>query len=58
MSKPITAWTTNPTKNIDAIEYSDATVEYSDANTSYVSLTVGENQLNKPQTEWAESPSA
>jgi hypothetical protein len=47
-----TAWVTNPTKDVDAVQYSSASVLYSDAGTYYVSSTVGQNDQNKPNTSW------
>ena len=55
--KTPTAWISNPTKNVNVTEYDDATVTYDQATQCYDSPTVGENELNKPQTAWIESPS-
>ena len=55
--KTPTEWITNPTKNVNVTAYSDATVTYNKPTQNYVSPTVGQNELNKPQTAWVESPS-
>ena len=52
MSKPTTAWTSNPTKNLDAVAYSSAAVTYSSATVDYSSSTVAQDEYNKPTTAW------
>lgn len=56
-----TNWTTNSTKNADAVQYSSASVQYSSASVRYTSSTVNEDELDKPATLWttiAKTPSS
>jgi len=55
MVKIPTAWSTNTTKNADAVRYSSATALYSSPTVYYTSSTVGKNELNKPATAWTQS---
>jgi len=53
MVKVATLWSTNSTKNADAVLYSSASVLYSSPSVYYTSSTAGQNELNKPATSWA-----